>query len=83
MDFGSPSEVSPEARPGTGPGGNGATELREPETAKTWSLQLRGLQGQRSELRNLPCEMLGSRLEVEVCFFFDNTFLRMMVFFDG
>ena len=62
VDFGSASEVfSPAERPGTGgSGGNGATEdLREPERAETWSLQLRGLQGQSSELRKLPCEMLG------------------------
>ena len=62
MDFGSASEVfSPAERPGTGgSGGNGAIEeLREPRTAETWSLQLRGLQGQSSELQNLPCEMLG------------------------
>ena len=68
VDFGSASEVfSPAERPGTGgSGGNGATEdLREPERAETWSLQLRGLQGQSSELRKLPCEMLGGYRKVK------------------
>lgn len=69
VDFGSASEVfSPAERPGTGgSGGNGATEdLREPERAETWSLQLRGLQGQSSELRKLPCEITFGELHQKV-----------------